>query len=256
MPNSGAITIKCLKTERIDVYKLIYLTPFWSLMMSTLSHDQDESTLNIWPALVDVIIATLMILLLFMIIQYITFFLSDALKRMEIKSRQDQLVAMITEMEDAGRFPKNSIQWEMSGDQQKLRFSSELLFAPGKATIPEGKSDSFQFLNALGELIHEAYYEKNLFDQIYIEGHTDSTPIRYSDYDSNWELSTARAVYITKYLVEIGALNPIFSNKRFLGVAGYGEYNFILPNTNDTGKAANRRIEILLIYSEKKQFNY
>lgn len=212
-----------------------------------------ENTLpNIWPALVDVIIATLMILLLFMIIQYITFFLSDALKRIEIKNRQDQLIEMIKDMEDKKRIPRNSIKCETFGDHQKLRFSSALLFPVGKAEIPANREKSFGFLDALGKMLHQAYYGKELFDQIYIEGHTDTTPIRSRRYPSNWELSTARAVYITKYLIENESLKPIVSDKRFLGASGYGEYNYVLPNDTEEGKTVNRRIEILLVYSEKE----
>jgi chemotaxis protein MotB len=207
---------------------------------------------NIWPALVDVIIATLMILLLFMIIQYITFFLSDAIKRIEIKNRQDQLIEIIKDMEDKKRIPRNSIKYETFGDHQKLRFSSALLFPIGKAEIPANREKSFGFLDALGEMLHQAYYGKGLFDQIYIEGHTDTTPIRSQRYPSNWELSTARAVYITKYLIEHESLRPVLSDKRFLGAAGYGEYNYVLPNDTEEGKSANRRIEILLVYSEKE----
>ncbi len=212
-------------------------------------YQQNRNTMpNIWPALVDVIIATLMILLLFMIIQYITFYLSDALKRIEIKSRQDRLVEMIAEMQKAGKIDKGIISCETSGDNQKLRFSSALLFPVGKAEIPAEKLNSFHFLDAVGEMLHKAFYQEHLFDQIYIEGHTDTTPIYSSRFPSNWELSTARAVYITKYFIEHKALRPILSDKRFLGAAGYGEFNYVY---SEEDKDTNRRIEILLVYKEK-----
>jgi chemotaxis protein MotB len=221
-------------------------------MIGHRSSTPDDSVLsNIWPALVDVIIATMMILMLFMIIQQIVFFLSDALRRVEIKNRQDQLVQLIKEGEEQGTIPKGVIQWEILGDQQKLRFSSALLFPVGSAEIPMNRMDSFAFLDALGGLLHRAFYEKKLFDQIYIEGHTDTTPIRSGRFPSNWELSTARAVYIAKYLIEHGALTPALSEKRFLGASGYSEYNYILPNDTEEAMATNRRIEILLIYLER-----
>jgi len=216
------------------------------------STPQDSILPNVWPALVDVIIATLMILMLFMILQQIVFFLSDALKRIEIRNRQDLLVQMIKEGEELGRIPKGVIQCETLGDQQKLRFSSAMLFPVGSAEIPRDRTDSFIFLDALGDVLHRAYYEKQLFDQIYIEGHTDTSPIHSGRFPSNWELSTARAVYVTKYLIEHGFLTPLFSTKRFLGVSGYSKYNYILPNETEEGKAVNRRIEILLVYFERK----
>ena len=209
---------------------------------------RQEVLKDTWPALVDVIIATLMILLLFMIIQYITFFLSDALKRIEIKSRQERLESMIAEIEKTGKVPTGSIKSQQTGDSQKLRFSSALLFPVGKAKIPSERLVSFEFLDALGEMLHRAFYEEHLFDQIYIEGHTDTTPIYSSRFPSNWELSTARAVYITKYFIDNGYIKPKLSNNRFLGVAGYGEFNYV---NSEEDKATNRRIEILLVYKEK-----
>ena len=59
------------------------------------SNQQSSNEVHIWPALLDVIIATLMIILLFMIIQYISFYLSDALARIELRDRQNQLVEMV-----------------------------------------------------------------------------------------------------------------------------------------------------------------
>jgi len=82
-----------------------------------------------------------------------------------------------------------------------------------------------------------------LFDQVYIEGHTDTTPISSKCYPSNWELSTARAVYITK-----GSLKTVHSDKCFFGAAGYSEYNYVY---SEDDKETNRRIEILLVYSER-----
>lgn len=215
------------------------------------SANREPQLLNIWPALVDVTIATLMILLLFMVLQHIVFFLSDALKRMEIRSRQDQMVSMIKEMEASGQIPRGVITCETLGDRQKLRFASEILFPLGRAEIPPEETERLAFLDAIGTLISRAYYEKRLFDQIYIEGHTDIRPIKKvpgGRFQSNWDLSAARAVFVTNYLVKNGKLLPIHSDKRFLGAAGYGEFNYV-KSVDDMD--TNRRIEILLVYSAR-----
>jgi len=215
----------------------------------------NETLSNTWPALVDVIIATLMILLLFIIIQYLSFFLSDALKRMDIIERQSHLQEMISKMEkDNTSVNKGSIQCTTRGDHQILRFSSELLFDKGKAEIDSNDYDKFDFLNALGKLLKKAYYKEHLYDQIYIEGHTDNDQITgnlQKKFHSNWELSAFRSLFITRYLIQNGYLKPELSPKRFLGVAGYGEYNILASNETDGGKKINRRIEILLVYSER-----
>ena len=206
----------------------------------------------VWPGLVDVIIATLMIMLLFMIIQHITFFLSDAMKRLDIRSRQDSLITMIQNLEQQNRIPMGIVSHETQGDQQKLRFSSEILFPSGEAKIPMNQQSSFEFLDEVGKMLSTAYYEKNLFDQIFVEGHTDSSQMKSGRFPrDNWELSAARALYITKYFIDKGYLYPQMSKERFLCAAGYGEFNFVEPNETDEGKSANRRIEILLIYQER-----
>lgn len=208
--------------------------------------ENSSNEIYIWPALLDVIIATLMIVLLFMIIQYISFFLSDALKRIELRDRQTELAQMFAQAETEQRIPKGSIAIETTGDFQKIRFSSALVFPSGRADIPEDQVQSFQFLDTIGGLLKTAYYEKELFEQIFIEGHTDTTPINTDRYHSNWELSTARALYIAKYFIEKGDIKPQYSKKRFLGISGYGEYNFIWSKDR---KDENRRIEILLVYA-------
>jgi len=243
----------------------------------------NDSLLNIWPALVDVVIATLMILLLFIIIQYLAFFLSDALKRMDILERQGRFEAMFNDMiksfksqegfnklfsenKKKGDNKKESkFQCITNGDHQILRFSSELLFDKGKAEISSNEIDRFSFLHSLGALLHKAYYKERLYDQIYIEGHTDNDQIRgrlKETFDTNWELSTSRAIFIMKFLTNVDNkysvpsknnkyLVPIIDEKRFLGVAGYAEFNKLVNNDSDENKGKNRRIEILLVYSER-----
>lgn len=81
--------------------------------------------------------------------------------------------------------------------------------------------------------------------RIQVEGHTDNVKI-VSDlkkrYPTNWELSTARATEVVRYLQEAGGINPIL-----LSATGYGEYQPVAPNDTDEGKHANRRIEIVLL---------
>jgi len=81
--------------------------------------------------------------------------------------------------------------------------------------------------------------------RIQVEGHTDNVKI-VSDlkkrYPTNWELSTARATEVVRYLQEAGGINP-----GILSATGYGEYQPVAPNDTDEGKHANRRIEIVLL---------
>lgn len=75
---------------------------------------------------------------------------------------------------------------------------------------------------------------------ILVEGHTDDVPISTAQYASNWELSTARATEVVRYLIGRGV--PM---RRF-GASGYAELHPIGSNGTDDGRARNRRVEVVL----------
>jgi chemotaxis protein MotB len=81
--------------------------------------------------------------------------------------------------------------------------------------------------------------------RIQIEGHTDNVPIVSAlkkRFPTNWELSTARATEVVRYLQEQGGLDP-----KLLSATGYAEYQPVAANDTDEGKGKNRRIEIVLL---------
>lgn len=80
-----------------------------------------------------------------------------------------------------------------------------------------------------------------------IEGHTDNATVRgalINKYPTNWELSAARAVSVTRFLQEQGVEPDL------LMAVAYGEYRPVAPNDSVEGKAKNRRIEIILVPKE------
>lgn len=79
---------------------------------------------------------------------------------------------------------------------------------------------------------------------IRIEGYTDNVPIHDKKYDSNWELSTARATEIIKLFISKFALVP---NR--LSASGYGEYYPIATNDTVEGRATNRRVDLVILNS-------
>lgn len=118
-----------------------------------------------------------------------------------------------------------------------IRLNDKMLFSQGSAII---KPDVLSTLdNIAAEL-------KTLDNFIIIEGHTDSTPISNKQFPSNWELSTARATNIINYLVKKDGLTP-----KKLSAVGYGEYMPIAPNTSYEGKTQNRRVDIIILSSDK-----
>lgn len=78
-------------------------------------------------------------------------------------------------------------------------------------------------------------------DSVQIEGHTDNIPIKSKKFPSNWELSTARAVTVVKFLQETGV------KPAYLSASGYAEYQPAASNNTAEGKSQNRRIEIELM---------
>lgn len=75
-----------------------------------------------------------------------------------------------------------------------------------------------------------------------IEGHTDNVPIHNSKYNSNWELSTARATYLTRLFIRQFNLQPAR-----LSAAGYAQYHPIASNATAAGRAENRRVDIIAL---------
>jgi chemotaxis protein MotB len=81
--------------------------------------------------------------------------------------------------------------------------------------------------------------------RIRIEGHTDNVRIHSVRYDSNWELSTARATEIIKLLIIRYSITP---NR--LSASGYGEYFPVASNLNPEGRSQNRRVDLVILNSE------
>jgi len=75
-----------------------------------------------------------------------------------------------------------------------------------------------------------------------IEGHTDNIPIHTTEFDSNWELSTARATRIARILLELNAMPP---NR--LSAAGYAEFHPVASNETSEGRAENRRVDLVVM---------
>jgi chemotaxis protein MotB len=108
--------------------------------------------------------------------------------------------------------------------------SNEVLFDSGKTQLkPAGKTALTAVANALASIKDRRFV---------VAGHTDNVQIATAQFPSNWELSTARAVEVTRLLVA-GGVAPTA-----LAASGYGEFDPVAPNDTPANKALNRRIEI------------
>ncbi|UCC21740.1 MAG: OmpA family protein [Planctomycetota bacterium] len=108
-----------------------------------------------------------------------------------------------------------------------------ILFDPGRATLKKATSTE---LNHIKSVLQQNYAGR-LVDVV---GHTDSDPIKKSKWKDNWELSAQRALAVVRYLVKGG-----FSQDRIRAV-GRGETQPIASNATASGKARNRRVEIVV----------
>ncbi|HEX2582324.1 MAG TPA: peptidoglycan -binding protein [Dongiaceae bacterium] len=118
-------------------------------------------------------------------------------------------------------------------------FQSEVLFDSGSAELGNrGKEQLDQLATTLILLINEIPRDVNWV--LRVDGHTDARPIATPLFASNWELSTARAVAVVKYLVFRG-LPP-----EHLAAAGFAEYVPLDPAGTEAAYRKNRRIELRL----------
>ncbi|MGD0733419.1 MAG: flagellar motor protein MotB [Terracidiphilus sp.] len=75
-----------------------------------------------------------------------------------------------------------------------------------------------------------------------IEGHTDNIPIHNANFDSNWELSSARATRIARLFLAMKAITP-----DRISAAGYAEYHPVASNSTADGRAQNRRVDLIVL---------
>ena len=135
---------------------------------------------------------------------------------------------------------------EILGNQPGIRvvgdrfvFQSEVLFATASADLEEGgKAQLTQLAKTLEEL--SGRIPKDIDWVLRVDGHTDRRPINTPKFPSNWELSTARAISVVKFLIEQG-LPP-----DRLAATGFGEFQPLDPKEDEIAYRRNRRIEFKL----------
>ena len=132
---------------------------------------------------------------------------------------------------------KNRKDIRVVGD--RFIFQSEVLFAPGDAQISaQGLATMDELARAITDLARSIPNEIDWALQV--DGHTDSQPINTPQFPSNWELSTARAISVVRYLISRGV------PAQRLVAAGYGEFQPIDRGTSPESLLRNRRIELKL----------
>lgn len=154
----------------------------------------------------------------------ILYALSAALNK-NVQNAAQQVKEMMEKGQMAGHVEVNKEGLRITLEEQ----GNVPFFESGKSDITgEMTSKVDQLLPILKNLS-----EKN---EVIVEGHTDNIPIATKQFASNWELSTARATSVVKYLLS-REMNP-----RKVVAVGYGEYRPIVPNDSPENRKKNRRV--------------
>ena len=156
-------------------------------------------------------------------------------KEAEIQRLNSAHEALVKELQ--AEIDNKEIQITQLADRLSVSMVDKILFPSGEADItPAG----LKVLARVGNII------KNVQDKIIrVEGHTDNVPIHprlQKQFPTNWELSTARANNVVRFLQEQVGMDP---NR--LQAVGLSEYHPIASNETAAGRSQNRRIEIALL---------
>lgn len=203
--------------------------------MNTLSRSP-EPEVQVWPSYTDVAFTVILMLLLYLFVQSTVSSQAGAIM-VEIKQRQ-KTMREVVEQSLTEEMRKN-VTIDDGVESQSYRFSDQVLFDSGQAELkPSGK----QILEAIGR----AFKAKvGSYSRIQIEGHTDNIPLHGGgQFPSNWELSSARATSVVRFLQDKCELPPAL-----MSANGYSEHQPYSTNETEAGRALNRRIEIKLFYT-------
>lgn len=147
-----------------------------------------------------------------------------------IKQKLEQFSARLKQKQLA-----EDISYHFEQGKLVLQFGEKILFPSGEAALSEvGHSILAQVLPILS----------GSDNSIVIEGHTDNIPISNDVFASNWELSSARAATVVRYLVSHN-IEPVR-----LSAVGFADTRPIGDNATEIGRAKNRRVTFSVSYEE------
>jgi chemotaxis protein MotB len=129
-------------------------------------------------------------------------------------------------------FQNSGVTLKMDSRGLVISLSAARFFASGNANVTPSQ---LPVLDAVVGTLSE------LSNHMEVDGFTDPVPIHNSHFTDNWELSTARAATVLRYLLAHTVIDP-----EHLTLAGYGPFGAVADNSIETGRALNRRVEIIV----------
>lgn len=146
---------------------------------------------------------------------------------LRVKQFRD-LLARFKSLIDAGK-----LKVKIADGRMVLELPTDVLFASGSAKLSEAGVQSISEVTAVLVTLTDRRFQ--------VEGHTDNVPIKTARYRSNWELAAFRALGVVQAMMDAG-----MSGNR-ISAASFSEHRPVAANDSDLGKAANRRIEIVVV---------
>ncbi len=167
-------------------------------------------------------------------------------------------------LHDMARRLQNALPVTIDEANGTLQLGGDILFPKGSAeAYPEALPKLALLARALDEVLpcYAATSDpktadqcttrhKGRLDAVYIEGHTDTTPVKTAHFRNNWELSAARAAVTFNQLIDAAPALGLLQNdrgERLIGVSGYGEYRPVDTGTSESAMQKNRRIELRFV---------
>jgi chemotaxis protein MotB len=151
-----------------------------------------------------------------------------------IADLQKQILEKKKTAADATGFGEGyDVSFDAAAGTVTVTLADSILFDSGKATL---KSSTSKELDHIYSVLKEKYADR----YIDVVGHTDTDPIKKSKWADNWELSSERALSVTRYLVQKGI------PEAKIKACGCGPARPVAPNSNGAGKQKNRRVEIVV----------
>ncbi len=147
---------------------------------------------------------------------------------LEAKSKQyEQLAGQLESQIKAGQIEISELRGKMT-----VKLKDKVLFASGSAKL---NKDGQRALDAVADVFKDMQGKS-----VVVAGYTDDVPTSGGPYKDNWDLSTARATSVVRYLASKGV------PPQMLGAAGFSEFRPVAPNDSPANRSLNRRIEIAL----------
>lgn len=153
-------------------------------------------------------------------------------RQIEQRMRQLEKIYNRLSREFQGLIKKNMIHVVRQPNGVVIDINATLLFQSGSAALTP---QALTILDQVGQALADVPYT------VQVNGFTDNAPIHNSQFDSNWDLSAARAISVVKHFVADG-----IAPERLVG-AGYGKYHPMVPNDSSADMARNRRVSIIVV---------